>query len=404
MKQQLSYISARDMLLERAKPVGRKTMPLEECYGRILADDIYAGMSIPPFDRSPYDGYAVKASDTRGASRDNPVVLDVMESIPAGSVPQKDIVSGKAARIMTGAPMPRGADAVVMFEKTEFTDEWVKLFSEVESGSNVVTAGEDVHKGRLIARAGERIDAGVMGMAASQGMADLPVYAKPVIGIISTGTEVVQVGSELLPGKIYDSNRFTLLPVIQGAGCEALYLGLAGDRAEEISALITKGLDSCDAVLLTGGVSVGDYDVTAIAMQLSGAEVLIRSVAMKPGMACAFGTAGEKLVCALSGNPAAAATSLIAVVLPSLRRLCGMTDALLPEVTVTLADGFDKPSKVTRILRGKLDLSDGTARMRLSPEQGNVVLASVAGCDVMAVVPAGSGPLAAGTELKGFLL
>ena len=183
-----------------------------------------------------------------------------------------------------------------------------------------------------------------------------------------------------------------------------MWLGSAGDRVETISGLIRTGMETCDAVILTGGVSAGDYDLTPAAMEACGAEIFFRRVDMKPGMACCFGMAKEKLLCGLSGNPAAAMTAFYAVALPALKKLCGRRFCLPREVTVTLLEGFYKKSPVARLLRGTLVLTDGEVKMALSPKQGNGVLSSAMGCDAMAVIPAGSGPLASGTKLKGFML
>ncbi|MBR3554839.1 MAG: molybdopterin molybdotransferase MoeA [Oscillospiraceae bacterium] len=404
MKNSLTFEEARSLLLEKAECTGTETLPLEACGGRILAKDAAAAFSVPPFDRSPYDGYAFRASDSAGASRERPVTLHVLEEVAAGSVPRFPVRPGTAVRIMTGAPIPEGADAVVMFEKTAFTEESVTLFEAAKPGDNIVLTGEDVRAGDVLVRAGSPIDAGTLGTLASQGFASLEVFRKPRVGIISTGTELLEPGQSPQPGRIYNSNRYTFTALLGEACCEAVYLGAAGDRVETIAALLREGLAGCDAILLTGGVSVGDYDLTPAAMEACGAEIFFRGVDMKPGMACCYGEAKGKLICALSGNPAAAMTNYYAVALPALKRLAGCRSCLPQELTVTLLEGFGKKSPVTRLLRGTLKLSGGEVQMALSQEQGNAVLSSAMGCDAMAVIPAGSGLLAPGTKLKGFML
>lgn len=404
MLQAPDYLTARTLLLEAAAPVGIQEIPLSQCGGRVLAQEITAAWDVPPFDRSPYDGYALRACDIGEASPNHPVTLAVVEEVPAGSVPARRVERGMAVKILTGAPIPEGADAVIPYERTRFDESSVILSASLESGSNIIRAGEDVRKGQVLASAGTVIDAGLAGTLAAQGVVNPRVYRRPVVGIISTGNEVTEAGTPLEPGKVWDSNRFMLECALSAAGCEARYLGLAGDRAEEIARRLEEGVEACDAVLLTGGVSVGDYDVTPDAMERAGVELLARGVAMKPGMACAYGKRAGKLVCGLSGNPASSMTNFYAVVLPAVRKLTGKRDVLPRELTVTLNADFRKKSPATRFLRGKLDLSDGTARLLLPKEQGNVVISSAIGCDAMAVVPAGSGPLPAGTKLKGFLL
>lgn len=404
MRNDPDYVTARELLLAAVIPVGAERVPLSRCGGRILAQDLTAEENIPPFDRSPYDGYAFRAADTVGVSKEHPVTLRILEEIPAGSVPTVTVTEGTAVKLLTGAPIPPGADAVTKYEVTEFTGETVTLFTPAESGENVVRTGEDVRKGEILVRCGDVVDPGVAGTLAAQGTALPLVYRVPRIGIVSTGSELTEVEETPGPGKIRNSNRYTLETVLTAIGCEPVYLGLAGDSAEEICALLKKGLAECDAVISTGGVSVGDYDLTPDAMELAGAELLFRGVAMKPGMACAYGVCRGKLICGLSGNPASSLTNFYAVALPALRKLAGRRDYLPEEITVTLSNGFGKKSPATRFLRGRLELKDGTACMTVPKDQGNVVLSSTIGCNMMAVVPAGSGPLAAGTVLKGFLL
>lgn len=398
------YEKARELLLHAASAVGTEGVPLSQCGGRILARKLVAQENVPAFDRSPYDGYAFRAADTAEASEAQPVTLTVVEEIPAGAVATKVITAGTAAKVLTGAPIPQGADAVVMYEKTAFTDTTVTLYAPAKTGENIVRTGEDVCKGSVLANCGEIIDSGLAGTLASQGEAEPLVYRKPRVALLSTGSELVEAESVPQEGKIRNSNRSMLEALLQQLGCESVYLGIAGDSVEEIAALMDKGLRECDAVITTGGVSVGDYDLTPAAMEHCGVELLFRGVEMKPGMACAYGVREGKLVCGLSGNPASALTNFYAVALPAVKKLTGRGDYLPEELPVTLASDFKKKSPKTRFLRGKLVLKDGVVAMELPKEQGNVVLSSTIGCNVMAVVPAGSGGLTAGTVLKGFLL
>jgi len=369
-----------------------------------LAEDLLAKENVPPFDRSAYDGYALRSEDTISASTGSPVMLKILEEIPAGTLPSRRITEGTAAKILTGAPIPEGADAVIPYEDTSYTDYCVFINNPVKPGDAIVRAGEDVAKGQLLARAGDRIDAGLAGTLAAQGIAAPCVWRRPCVGILSTGDEVIEVDAAPQNGKIRNSNRYMLEAAIEKAGCVPLYLGLAGDNTQRIADLIQKGIDGCDAIVMTGGVSVGDYDMTPAAIEAAGGDVLIRGVSMKPGMACAYGSLNGKLLFGLSGNPASSLTNFYAVVLPSLRKMCGCREAIPAEIRVTLASPFSKKSKMTRFLRGTLDLSDGTARMILPEEQGNAVLSSAIGCNVIALVPAGSGAPEKETILKGFLV
>ena len=489
MKSNMDYIQARDLLLSlTAAGIATEYVSLEESVGRVLAFALHARENVPAFDRSPYDGYAFRAADTKDAGRDNPAELRIIEEIPAGSVPTKTITQGTAAKILTGAPIPEGADAVVMFEKTEFTTDSVKIFECAEPGDNIVRIGEDVKKGQLLADAGTVIDAGLAGTLAAQGISRPMVFKRPVVGIISTGSELVEFDGtnqreetddankseksvccgestkstdenkpevcntadenrlnesgrnepgQIVPGKIRNTNRYTFAAALQKDGCETVYLGTARDDVDEIRSLIDKGLRDCDMIILTGGVSVGDYDLTPEAMQGAGCEILAKGVNLKPGMACCYGVyemtrdaekaeincvngseydsvrsdqndgltaAGGKLVCALSGNPSSSLINYYAVVRPAVRKLAGLKKYLPEQISVTLAENFGKKSKATRILKGHLDISNGQVMMHIPKGQGNVMIGSSIGCDVMAIVPAGSGALEAGTRLEGFLV
>lgn len=282
-----------------------------------------------------------------------------------------EIIDGTAAKVLTGAPIPRGADAVLPFERTRFTDTAVSISFPVARKSNIVTIGEDVR-----------------------------------VGILSTGSEIVGLDTvrEVPKGKIRNSNCYTLKAAVRRTGGLTYDLGLVRDDVSLICEKILEGLAHCDMVLVTGGVSVGDYDLTPEAMEQAGVELLVQGVALKPGMACAYGVKDGKLVCGISGNPASALTNFYAIVRPALRKLCGLKKALPPEFPMVLASDFSKKSPVTRLLRGTLDFTDGTVRFFPRKDQGNVVLSSAVGCDAVAVIPAGSGPVPAGTILKGYLI
>lgn len=398
------YFTARDLLLRAVVPVETERIALCEGGGRILARELAAAADNPRFDQSPYDGYALRAEDTKRACAEHPVTLRILEEIPAGAVPSFEVTEGTAVKILTGAPIPHGADAIIKYEAAAFTRETVTVFSPSGSGENIVRAGEDVRAGDTLARRGDVIDPGIAGALALQGIVAPEVYRIPKVGILSTGSELVEAGGALEAGKKYDSNRYMLEAVLRGLGCRTTYLGIAEDSGEGICGRIQKGLAECDAVVSTGGVSAGDYDRTPDAMEAAGVELLFRGVDIKPGMACAYGVYQGKPVCGLSGNPASALTNFYAVALPALKRRMGHRSPLPQEIRVWLAGGFGKKSPKTRLLRGKLALEGGAVRMLLPKNQGNVVLSSAIGCNVMAVVPAGSGPVAADTVLRGFLL
>lgn len=399
-----TFEQARDLLMGLVSPVAARPCPLDKAYGRILFEDLTADADVPPFDRSPYDGYALRSADTGGASRQMPVALRILEEVPAGAVPTQALVPFTCTKVLTGAPLPPGADCVVMFEKTEFTKRDIRVFSPLRPMENVVRQGEDVQKGAVLAHKGTAIDAGIAGTLCALGQDKPLVYEKLRVGIVSTGDEVVEAGDALSPGKIRNANRYMLTCALEKAGFEAVYLGHARDDVGQIAALLEQGLAACHAVVSTGGVSVGDYDLTLPAMEKVGADIHVNGVALKPGMACVYGMKDGRLLCGLSGNPASALTNFVCIALPALKKMAGCAQPHHRLLDVTVRGGFDKPSRGTRVLRGRLQFENGQAVMLLPPEQGNVVLSSAILCDVMALVPAGSGPLAPGSRLKGWTI
>lgn len=400
----MPYREARAILLAAAEPVETEKRELCACAGRVLAQKLTAACDVPPFDRSAFDGYVLRAEDTRRASCEQPITLRIMEEIQVSSLPRNALGPGEASKILTGAPIPPGGDAVVPYERTDFTEHEVTLYAPLRQGEDVVRKGEDVCLGAVLAEQGQRIDAGLMGSLAAQNIAEPLVFRQPRIGILSTGSELCEVGQPLLPGQIHDTNRYSLLALLTRLGIEPVLFGSVPDRLDEIEAAMDQALSACDALITTGGVSMGDYDLVPAAQEAIGAEILIRGVDLKPGMACCYARRDEKLLFGLSGNPTSSLTNLYVVALPALRRMCGLRECETKEFPVTLTEDFCKKSPINRLLRGFSDLRDGTVRLRLSTGQGNVKLSGLVGCDLAAMIPAGSGPVQAGTVLQGFFL
>ena len=405
MQKNIDWKAARELLLDYVNPIDGAPVSLRDgrVAGAVLAEDVFAAEDVPPFDRSPYDGYAFRAADTAGADRERPVALRILEEIPAGAVGTRPVAPGAAAKILTGAPIPPGADAVVKFEETEFTAGTVTVFRAFSSGENIVPRGEDVTAGARLAAKGTVIDPALLGVLASQHMTEPLVYRRPTVAVVTTGSELASPEEPLAGGRIVNTSIFTLRAEAERCGCRCVTLAVPDDP-EEIAAALREALGSCDLVITTGGVSVGDYDCTPDAMERAGVELLVRTLRLKPGGASAYGVKDGKLVCGLSGNPASALVNYYAVVLPALRKLRGMAEPRLTELTAALAEDFGKKSPKTRLIRGRLDLSDGTARMHVSRAQGNGALHSLVGCDLLAEIPAGSGPLPAGTGLTAWLI
>ncbi len=393
----MNYDEARKIILERVSPITPENVRLSDSAGRILAEDITAEFNVPAFDRSPYDGYAFRAEDAPGT-------LHIIGEIRAGENFRTPLKPGEAVKILTGAMIPESADAVVKYEDTEYTDSEVTVCETFRSGDNVIRAGEDIRKGDIVARAGEIIDAGTAGVLASQDISSPKVYRKPKIGIITTGSELQDLDSNLTAGKIRNTSRYTFESALTLAGFVPKFCGIAIDDERVIAGLISESLVRNDALIVTGGVSAGDYDRTPEALKLVGAKILVRDVALKPGGKCVYAVKDGKLICCLSGNPASALTNYYAVSLPALKKLSGLKDYMPEEIDVTLANSFPKRSPQTRIIRGRLKFSDGQAVMYVPSEQGNGVLSTMSGSNFMAVIPSGSGKLQEGTRLKGFAI
>ena len=376
---------ALDILLPLIIPAAGESLSLTEAQGRIACGDVKARMSIPPFARSPYDGYAFAARDVESASSKAPVTLRVTREIAAGSPAGGVIGSGEAVKLMTGAPVPPGADTVVKFESTEYTLDSVTVFAPSSPGRDVIPAGEDVCAGDIVVRSGEVIGPAVCGMLAAQGLERVTVHSRPIVGILSTGSELTGGKDQIGDGKIHDSNRYSLGAACRALGMDVRFIGALSDSKEGIAEAIRQGLAQCDALITTGGVSVGDYDYTASAT-------------------CAIGMKGDKPVFCLSGNPASSLIAFYVLAQPCLKKMGGQEAYRNPVIPVTLMKPIKKPSAKPRLIRGSLDISLGTARLLPHEGQGNGVLRSMKGCNLIGFIPEGSPPLPAGERIMAWLV
>ena len=404
MEQNLELRAAAERIAAQVRPVGTERVPLARTLGRILAEDVRAVGDVPPFDRSPFDGYAFRSADSSSAAREKPVTLYVIEEIPAGHEGKKTVLPGTAAKILTGAPIPHGADCVCKFEDTDFTAETVTVYKPYGPGANIIPRGEDLKTGDLAAERGTVVDCALMGALATQNQPRPLVYRRPVAGILTTGTELAEPGEPLTGGKIVNSTRNTFEGALGAAGCIPKFLGCPGDSVGEIAEKLQTAARDCDLIVTTGGVSVGDYDLTPAALEAAGGTIFLQNMRLKPGGKCSFGMIENTLVCCLSGNPASSLTAFYGAVLPAVRRLRGQKNWAHQWVQVTLLEDFPKRSPKPRLLRGRLDFSGGILGMRIAGEQGNGILHTMVGCNVLALVPPGSGPQPRGTVLEAILM
>ena len=396
--------AARDTLYALEVSPRTETIAIGDALGRVAAENVFAGIHIPPFDCSLFDGYAFRSADTVTAARESPVKLKITEELPAGVSPTINITPGFAAKILTGAPIPPGADCTVKYEQTEYTASEVSVFAPAFPGSGIVYAGKDVKQGDCISRCGSVITPTMMGLFASIGLTEAEVYAPPRAAIINTGTELVEPGNPLQPAKIYNSNAFTLSGYLRGLGIDAYNAGRVDDDIDAIAQRISAALEDSDIVVTTGGASVGDYDCAIRVFEKLGAEVLFWKTQIKPGGAAAAALLNGKLVLALSGNPGGAVAFLLRCCVPYIKKLCGYRDCFPEPIEVFLKTPVEKLSGHSRVLRGRLEIDGGRAYFAEYGDQGGGETSSFTSAEIIAEIPADSAPLPAGTLVKAWRL
>ncbi len=304
---------------------GVEEVPLIDAYGRILAEDCYSSVDVPPFDRATMDGYAVKAEDTFGADEDNPVALKVVGKVEAGEVPSIEVKRGTTVEISTGAVIPKGANAVVMVEYTSRENDVVYIYKPVPPGANVMSAGSDIMAGELLVRKGTMLTAREIGVLASAGFKSVKVIKKPVVAVISTGNELISPGEKLDFGKIYDVNAYTISSGIIENGGIPIFLGIARDNAEEIRNKIAEGLKIADMVIISGGTSAGIGDMIYKILEEFG-DVIVHGIAVKPGKPTVIAVADGKPIFGLPGYPTSALMIFEILVAPLIRRMSGIPE------------------------------------------------------------------------------
>jgi putative molybdopterin biosynthesis protein len=291
----------------KPKPLGVEKMPLLEAYNRVLAENVTATLDIPPFNRSTVDGYAVKAEDTFSAEENKPIKLKICGTVNVGEPPKTSVAHGKAAEIVTGAPIPEGADAAVMVEYTERKDDELYVYSAVAKDENIMRAGADIGKGETILKAGRLLGSKEIGVLAALGMANVKVYAIPRVAVLSTGAEVMELGEKLPLGKIYDINAYSLSTAVLESGGKPVYLGVFQDDRGQLQKALKQALSSADMVVTSGGVSVGPRDVMPQTLDSLGKPgVVACGIAIKPGKPTTVALIDGKLVFSLPGHPTSA--------------------------------------------------------------------------------------------------
>jgi molybdopterin molybdotransferase len=395
----LSVDEALARILERFAPLEAEERELSEALGSVLAEEVRAPNDVPPFANSAMDGFAVRAADVASASRERPARLRIALDIAAGQSAAVELPRASAARIMTGAPLPPGADAVVRFEDTDGGEDAVAVYRAVPSQENVRLAGEDVRKGAVVLEPGTALRAAEIGVLATAGRRQVRVVRRPKVAVLSTGDELVEVDAPLAPGKIRDANRYSLAAAVRAAGGLPVVLGIARDTADALRAALRRAAEE-DVIVTSGGVSVGDFDFVKVVMGELGA-MNFWSIAMRPGKPVAFGEIRGKPIFGLPGNPVSALLTFELFVRPALLRLQGRTKLQRPRASARLVEDVEKPPHLRFFARAIYDERDGT--VRTTGPQGSGILRSMALANCLVDLPVGPSLVPAGSKVTVIL-
>jgi len=412
----LSVEEALERVLNAFHPLEPEQVPILEALGRVLAEDVRADVDIPPLANSSMDGYAVRAADTAGASRQDPKRLRVVGEVAAGYVTETTVTPGTVVRIMTGAPIPPGADAVVPVEDTEAKRGWVDVFTEAGAGQYVRPAGEDVRQGELVLQQGAFVRPQEIGMLATLGHKEVSVVRRPRVAILATGDEVVEIDAPLAPGKIRDANSYSNAAQVAKCGGIPIMLGIARDQVQELTEKIRAGLaQGVDLFLTSGGVSVGDFDLVKEVLSAEG-EIAFWRVRMKPGKPLAFGhlnlppqwggiEGGRTVpVLGLPGNPVSVMISFEMFVRPAILTMLGVTEWERPVVEATLMDEVKQKDSRRHYLRVRVEERAGAYRAYLTGAQGSGILSSMVKANALAIIPEEWSHAPAGARVRVVML
>lgn len=383
-------------------------VPLKNSLGRWIAEDILADHDVPAFDRSPYDGFALRAEDTKEASSEHPIEFEVIDHIGAGIVSAKTIGPFQAIRIMTGAKIPKGANVVIMLELTKTFEKdgksMMSLKRPLKKGDNISRQGEETLKGNVMIKKGSKVTPGVTAILATFGYAVVPVVKKPVIGIISTGTELLQVSDAMVDGKIRNSNLSMVYAQVLEAGGEPLDLGGVSDDFDQSYEAIKAALSKVDMLITTGGVSVGDFDFLPAIYEKLGAEVLFNKVAMRPGSVTTVAALSNgQLLYGLSGNPAACFVGFELFVKPIIYKWCLKENPFPVFAEAKLTHDFPKANPFTRFVRASLDFAGSQLSVTPTGLDKSSAVTSIAHADCFIVLPGGTRGFSAGDQVSVLL-
>lgn len=399
----LQVTEAQAKIMPYAKETEAETVSLPEAFGRILAERVSAPHPYPHFRRSGMDGFAILSCDTTGCHAGQPVLLEVVDEVPAGSVPKVKLKPGQATRIMTGAKVPDEADAVVMFEMTESVAQagktYIRLIREIEPGKNITPIGLELSKGDVILEAGCKLSAGEISVLATFGIHRVPVMKRPRIAVFSTGSELLRVDEPLQDGRIRNSNTYMLYSQIIEAGGEPILFEAIEDDLAQAKAQVEAAFANYDMVVTTGGVSVGDYDIMADIVSGGSMDMLFNKVTMRPGSVTTAAVKDGKLLFALSGNPGACFVGFELFVRPAIGRMMGIPQPFLTELTAELARPYAKINNFTRFVRGRLEVREGKLYAIPAELDESGVMITIKDSDALIVIPPSSAGMEAGRQV-----
>jgi len=382
---------------------GTAVVAAASALGHVLAENLEANEPFPRFDNTAMDGFAIRSADTAGRTAVDPARLEVVDSVFAGEVGKRRIRRNEACRIMTGAPIPPGADAVAAKEVVSLEGNRILIDHEIKKGRHVRRQGEEARRGDVIIRQGATVDAGVTACIASLGCARVRVYRKPTVAVIATGDETIAPGRRLRPGQIYDSNSYMLTAALRQMGMAPVRVRHIGDRPSALQSATAAALRAADVLVVTGGISVGDRDYLREVLGRQRVKEVFWRVKQKPGKPLYFGARGRRVVFGLPGNPAAVFTCFYAYVYPALRRMAGHGDTRLPVWRLPLAASVKQDPVRWRILKAKTITGDRPAVRPLSRQASHMISALVE-TDRLIVIPPGDGRIDAGTVVTTWSL
>jgi molybdopterin molybdotransferase len=398
----VSYEKALETILASVNRLEKTRVSLDECAGYVLAEDVPAAFDLPPFDNSAMDGYAVVGRSVEKAGMDNPTVLTYLGDVDAGGGDRIEVREGEAARIGTGAKVPRGADTVVMVEDTEFREGKVYIFREYATGSHIRMAGEDFVKGREGLRAGTRIRPAEACFLAANAVTDVPVYRRPKVGVLPTGGEILPPGEPVSGTKIHDANGPTLVSLVRKYGGEAHYLGIGPDDEEKLIDLIGQNAPNHDALITCGGISKGHHDHVKDALGKAGTRIEFWTTAIRPGKPFGFGKLGDTLIFALPGNPVSSFVTFEIYCQPALTKAMGCTPPYREFFQAKLLEDFPKKPGFTFLVRGNLEGDYPDYAFRPSKKQGSGMISSLVKNSVIMIAPAERDLIGAGESVEVF--